>query len=128
MMWFLLLQAAPNNIKITGVFGHDVWLFTNGDDVSKIYNLDKNLFYGVGGRAILAYSDGHPMFAIYLKELTVNTIAHESSHTATHIMQALSIQNDEFRAYLTGYLSGQIADIINKDYNTTITVESKPKE
>ena len=38
----------------------------------------------------------------------VNIVAHEASHCTTHIMEFLGIKDDEFRAYMVGYITQEI--------------------
>ena len=116
----LLLCSSPNNVEINGVFGHNVVLYTKYKKAAKTYNLPEDLFVNVAGRSMFAYStENQPMFGIYIRDLDCNTIAHESSHVTTYIMKTLNIKDDEFRAYLTGYLSGQILEVIYGENNSS---------
>jgi len=63
-----------------------------------------------GESIVLTYDNGYRMYVIYVSDDISNpyfaksTLVHEIVHTVTKVMRRLSIDDDEFRAYLTDYL------------------------
>ncbi len=47
------------------------------------------------------------------KKPSINTIAHEASHLAYEILYSRGVNDEEARAYLTGYLVEQIVNLIS---------------
>lgn len=52
--------------------------------------------------------NGVPYFIVGIFVDLVNIVAHEASHCTTHIMDFLGIKDDEFRAYMVGYITREI--------------------
>lgn len=65
---------------------------------------------GVNGKATWLENpeNGSPYFIIGVFIDDVNIVAHEASHCTTHIMDFLGIKDDEFRAYMVGYITKEI--------------------
>lgn len=84
---------------------------------------DENILahFGESGKATwLENKDtGVPYFIIGVFIDNVNIVAHEASHCTTHIMDFLGIKDDEFRAYMVGYITQEIClklrDLKDKD-------------
>ena len=65
---------------------------------------------GVNGKATWLENkeNGSPYFIIGIFADLVEVVAHEASHCTTHIMDFLGIKDDEFRAYMVGYITQEI--------------------
>ena len=89
----------------------------------KAKNSDNDILahFGDSGKATWLENkeNGSPYFIIGVFVDDVNTVAHEASHCTTHIMEFLGIKDDEFRAYMVGYITREIClklkDIKDKD-------------
>ena len=77
--------------------------------------------FGVNGKATWLENkeNGSPYFIIGVFVDLVEIVAHEASHCTTHIMDFLGIKDDEFRAYMVGYLTREICQKLRdiKDKN-----------
>lgn len=66
--------------------------------------------FGQNGKATWLENkeNGAPYFIIGIFIDDVEVVAHEASHCTTHIMDFLDIKDDEFRAYMVGYITKEI--------------------
>ena len=99
--------------KINGVFGINIEIFTNAEKLCKKYNQPMSDFEYFDGRALHMEKKGKVRFIIYLGVQDFKTVAHEASHITTFIMNHLDIKDDEFRAYLVGYICEQVEKILS---------------
>ncbi len=94
--------------KVDLVFGMKVEVHQTPEKIVKKYNLPPQQFEYANGRALHLTKNGTDRFIIYLGVDTYETIAHEATHITTNAMELYDIKDEEFRAYLTGWLVDQI--------------------
>lgn len=75
----------------------------------------------ISGKAFWLEKNGVNKFAIGLFVDEAETCVHEASHIVTFIMECYSIEDDEFRAYMCGYISQELFNICEKSFNVDKT-------
>ena len=81
---------------------------------------NKNEFIKAGRCITLVSDNGAERYVIYINNKTddiyflKSTLVHEITHLATYVMKYLSIEDDEFRAYLTDCLYLEFVKFLDK--------------
>ena len=73
--------------------------------------------FGENGKAVWLENkkNGSPYFIIGIFFDNIEIVSHEASHITTHIMDYLGIKDDEFRAYMVGYITKEICNRLYKE-------------
>jgi hypothetical protein len=79
----------------------------------KRYNID-DVYESLDGVFVKSGDGKKNHILVALNCLTHNTISHEVYHGATRICEARSINDEETRAWLDGYLTGEIYKFLDR--------------
>lgn len=81
--------------------------------IYKKYKLKEDIDYEVEGVLLSPMTDDYSLI-IDLKYLTHNTVAHEIYHSANRICEDRDVNDEEAKAWLAGYITGEMYKFLEK--------------